>query len=62
MPCKGMAKKQKRLPAVSPEELLFQGQPEHVRELQAQAKALRRGKQREEFARRMLSDSETLGS
>lgn len=59
---KCMAKKRERLVAVSPEELLFQGQPKEVRELQAQAKALRRGKQREEFANRMIAGPDTLGN
>jgi len=57
-----MATKRKRLPAVSPEELLFKGMPAELQQLQQQAKALRRNKQREEFASRMIADPETLGN
>jgi len=56
-----MATKRKQLPAVSPEDLLFQDMPRDVRMLQQNAKALRRKKQREDFVNGQMADSNTLG-
>ena len=57
-----MATKRKNLAALSPEDELFKNMPPDVQRIQRTAKAMRRGKQREEFAQRMLAGPETLGN